>query len=179
MSEGITIALIGLFGTILGGLISGFIGVIASGQKDKERGSFSCSVIGLISSIGAVIGLILGALFGVFLIQKTTSLQPTFISAVSSVAPSECSLDFLEYRDTRSSSPLENGFQASIGHNDNGIIKIFLSSQGETYRNYYQFTGNCSQEEKVELLKKEVPIIEANIRDQVSNFKFQEPIIVP
>jgi hypothetical protein len=98
MSEGIIIALISFVGAILGALITGFMTIIASGIKGKnENGnSVSCAVLGLIASIGAVGGLVLGALFGVFLVQQSliknspapqTNYQQPTQDSPNSVAP--------------------------------------------------------------------------------------------
>jgi hypothetical protein len=198
MSEGVIIALISFASAVVGAAITGFATVVASGNKAKNenQGSssspVSCAVVGLVASIGAGGGLVLGALFGLSLVRadnpSTTSNNPV-ISQPTSAIPNPtlsfsindfpCAVQFLEYRDTRSSSPLQSGFQASIGHNDNGSVKIFLSGQGETYRNYYNFTGECTSGEKVELLKREFQYIESNTRQYVPSFKLQEPVIVP
>lgn len=90
-----------------------------------------------------------------------------------------CSVQHFAYKDTRSSSALTSGFDASIGHNDNGSVKIFLSGQGETYRNYYIFSGECTSDEKIALLKNEFQYIESNTQQYVPSFTLQEPVIVP
>jgi hypothetical protein len=79
MSDGIIIALIGVVSAILGALITGLTTIVAASMKGKSEGksenqsSVSCAVIGLVASLGGVGGLVLGALFGVFLFQKVAS----------------------------------------------------------------------------------------------------------
>ncbi|GIV87164.1 MAG: hypothetical protein KatS3mg054_1193 [Chloroflexus sp.] len=79
MSEGIVIALIGLLGSVLGAAIAGFAAVAAAGIKGKGEGSVSCGLVGLLASLGAAGGLVLGAFFGAYLMQGRTS-QPTIQS---------------------------------------------------------------------------------------------------
>ena len=90
MSEGIIIALIGFAGAILGALISGLASIVAANMKGKSdgQGSTSCAVTGLIASIGGVGGLILGALFGVFLYQKSFTAPNTAEPIYSGNSPS-------------------------------------------------------------------------------------------
>ncbi len=72
MSENVIIALIGCIGAVLGALITGFATIIASKGSNGSVNLNSCAVVGLIASVGAVGGLILGAFFGVFLFKQTT-----------------------------------------------------------------------------------------------------------
>lgn len=91
MSEGIVIALIGFVGAVLGAAIAGFATVTAAGIKGKGEGSISCGLVGLLASLGAAGGLVLGAVFGASLMQQgTTSPQqvaPTNSTAASSFPP--------------------------------------------------------------------------------------------
>lgn len=80
MSEGVIVALIGFAGAVLGAAIAGFATVAAAGIKGKgeSHSSISCGIVGLLASLGAAGGLILGAFFGVLLVQKTTGVsEPT------------------------------------------------------------------------------------------------------
>jgi hypothetical protein len=70
MSEGITIALIGFVGAILGAAIAGFAAITAAGLK-KSDSQVPCGVLGLVASLGAAGGLVLGAIFGAMLMQQT------------------------------------------------------------------------------------------------------------
>jgi|GEM_PF-6232268 len=70
MSEGIVIALIGFAGAVLGAAIAGFATVTAAGIKGKGEGSISCGLVGLLASLGAAGGLVLGAVFGASVIQQ-------------------------------------------------------------------------------------------------------------
>lgn len=72
MSEGVVIALIGFVGAILGAAIAGFATVAAAGIKNgRSHSSISCGIIGLLASLGAALGLILGAYFGESLVRRT------------------------------------------------------------------------------------------------------------
>ena len=82
MSEGIVIALIGFAGAVVGAAIAGFATIAAAGIRGKERDSISCGVVGLLASLGAAGGLILGAIFGASLIQVQTS--STFLPSQNS-----------------------------------------------------------------------------------------------
>ena len=80
MSEGVIVALIGFVGAILGAAIAGFATIAAAGIKGKGESpsSISCGMLGLLASLGAAGGLVLGAFFGVLLVQKTTGVsEPT------------------------------------------------------------------------------------------------------
>jgi hypothetical protein len=77
MSEGIVVALIGFAGAVLGAAIAGFAAIAAAGTKKEGQTSLSCGLLGLFASLGAAGGLVLGALFGSTLIQRTMSPQPT------------------------------------------------------------------------------------------------------
>jgi hypothetical protein len=70
MSEGIVIALIGFAGAVLGAAIAGFATVTAAGIKGKGEGSISCGLVGLLASLGAAGGLVLGVVFGASVIQQ-------------------------------------------------------------------------------------------------------------
>ncbi len=59
------------------------------------------------------------------------------------------------------------------------MYKLFLSGKGETYRNYYIFSGECSSDEKIALLKNDFQYIESNVRQYVPNLSLQESVIVP
>jgi len=76
MSEGIVIALIGFAGAVLGAAIAGFATVTAAGIKGKGEGSISCGLVGLLASLGAAGGLVLGAVFGASVIQQRVATQP-------------------------------------------------------------------------------------------------------
>ncbi|MEM4217729.1 MAG: hypothetical protein QXZ09_06870 [Candidatus Methanomethylicaceae archaeon] len=80
MSEGIVIALIGFVGAVLGAAIAGFATVTAAGIKGKGEGSISCGLVGLLASLGAAGGLVLGAVFGASLIrnQAINTPQPSY-----------------------------------------------------------------------------------------------------
>jgi hypothetical protein len=116
-------------------------------------------------------------------------IEPTIDRVDTAIYPAEpqpaptfsspCSLQFIDYVDTRSEPILQNGFDASIGHNDDGSVKIFLTKQGELYRNYYLFFGECTQDEKIVLLKQQFQVIENNTRIYVPSFRLKEPVIVP
>lgn len=71
MSEGITIALIGFAGAVLGAAIAGFASIAAAGVKKEGQNSISYGLLGLLASIGAAGGLVLGALFGSMLVRQT------------------------------------------------------------------------------------------------------------
>ncbi|MGB9845761.1 MAG: family 16 glycoside hydrolase [Methanothermobacter tenebrarum] len=75
MSEGIVVALIGFAGAVLGAAIAGFAAITAAGAKKEGQTSLSCGLLGLFASLGAAGGLVLGALFGSTLIQRTMPLQ--------------------------------------------------------------------------------------------------------
>ena len=75
MSEGIVIALIGFVGAVLGAAIAGFATVTAAGIKGKGEGSVSCGLVGLLASLGAAGGLVLGTVFGASLMQQRTAPQ--------------------------------------------------------------------------------------------------------
>ncbi len=82
MSEGIVIALIGFVGAVLGAAIAGFATVTAAGIKGKGEGSISCGLVGLLASLGAAGGLVLGAVFGASLMQqKAPPQQPALASS--------------------------------------------------------------------------------------------------
>jgi hypothetical protein len=81
MSEGIVIALIGFAGAVLGAAIAGFATVTAAGIKGKGEGSISCGLVGLLASLGAAGGLVLGAVFGASVIQqRVASPQPSIVA---------------------------------------------------------------------------------------------------
>lgn len=138
---------------------------------DRTSKSIGCNGQSANSSPSATPAIVLATEAPTMVIQNSTS------SVSENSIP--CSLQFLAYKDTRSSSALTSGFQASIGHNDDGSVKIFLSGQGETYRNYYTLSGNCTTDEKIALLKNEFQYIEDNTRQYVPSFTLQEPVIVP
>jgi hypothetical protein len=70
MSEGIIIALISMTGAVIGAAISAF-GSIAAVERKTESSKMGCGLLGLIASVGALGGLILGAVFAVLLTQFT------------------------------------------------------------------------------------------------------------
>lgn len=113
---------------------------------------------------------------------QTINLQPVRVSELTWPAniSSPCDIIFLSggYRDMRKDTPMESGFQAVIGFNDDGSVKFYFSSQGGTYRNYYSFSGTCTQNEKVALLKTQIPVIENQVRLYISGFTLKEPVIV-
>jgi len=80
MSEGIVIALIELLGSVLGAAIAGFAAIAAASIKGKGEGSISCGIVGLLASLGAAGGLVLGAFFGASLMQGRVS-QPAMQSS--------------------------------------------------------------------------------------------------
>jgi len=85
MSEGIAVALIGFAGAVLGAAIAGSATIWAAGIK---RGSnIPCGLLGLFASLGAAVGLVLGALFGSTLMQRTMSPQPTHPISVQPQQP--------------------------------------------------------------------------------------------
>lgn len=88
MSEGVIIALISFATAVLGAAITGFATVAAAGLKEKSdgKGSISCAIVGLVASIGAIGGLVLGAFFGVFLLQKAVGGIPTELSTPTQLA---------------------------------------------------------------------------------------------
>ena len=79
MSEWVIIALISFVTAGLGAAITGFATIAAAGMKEKgnDKGSVSCAIVGLVASIGAIGGLVLGGFFGVFLFQKAVGRLPT------------------------------------------------------------------------------------------------------
>ncbi len=68
MSEGIVITLIGFVGAVFGAAIAGFAAIVAVGLKRKDESCISCGALGLLASLGAAGGLVLGAIFGTFLL---------------------------------------------------------------------------------------------------------------
>ena len=82
MSQSIAVALIGFAGAVVGAAITGFAAIAAAGIRGKERDSISCGVVGLLASLGAAGGLILGAIFGASLIQVQT--DSTFLPSRNS-----------------------------------------------------------------------------------------------
>jgi hypothetical protein len=104
MSEGLIIALIGLAGAILGALLSGFFSVIVAGMNSKNdsksgnKNPMSCATVGLFISIGGIVGLVVGAFFGLFLFQQLvwiTSSEPQVNSPQSQTATGESYADTL------------------------------------------------------------------------------------
>lgn len=87
MSEGITVALIGFAGAVLGAAIAGFAAIAAAGAKKEGQTSLSCGLLGLFASLGAAGGLVLGALFGSTLIQRTAPQQPINPISIQSPQP--------------------------------------------------------------------------------------------
>jgi hypothetical protein len=87
MSEGIVIALIGLLGSVLGAAIAGLAAVAAAGIRGKGESSISCGLVGLLASLGAAGGLVLGAFFGASLMQGRAS-QP-IMQSNSTVSPAQ------------------------------------------------------------------------------------------
>jgi len=81
MSEGVIIALISFASAVVGAAITGFATVVAAG---KNQNSVSCGVVGLVASIGAAGGLVLGAFFGVFLLKPENASTPTNNPVISS-----------------------------------------------------------------------------------------------
>ncbi len=79
MSEPLLIAIVGLVGSILGGFIAAFGALAAVESKRKEgTATFSgCGVIGLTASAGSAIGLVLGLLFAVFIVQHLGLEKPS------------------------------------------------------------------------------------------------------
>ncbi len=86
MSESIVIALIGFIGAVLGAAIAGFATITAAGVKSTGKESISCGLLGLLASIGAAGGLVLGAIFGASLIQQNqaTGIQQSSYSIPTS-----------------------------------------------------------------------------------------------
>ncbi len=96
MSEGIIVAFISFVGAILGALIIGFA-TLASGERgNRESGRpVSCGTLGFFSSIGATLGLILGALFASYIVEpydfsiftsqpsETTDVSPAISESLS------------------------------------------------------------------------------------------------
>lgn len=72
MPESVVIALIGFMGAILGAAIAGSTAIITAGIKDGKT-HLPCAVLGLLASLGAAGGLVLGVVFGMFLVQPQFS----------------------------------------------------------------------------------------------------------
>ncbi len=85
MSKEMIIAFIGFAGAILGGAIVGF-GSIAAAER-KSESPISCGLLGLLASLGAAVGLVIGTIFGLVLIRKGD------VSSIVSVTPDQSSLD--------------------------------------------------------------------------------------
>lgn len=81
MSEGIIAALIMGIATIIGGAISAF-GSMAASERKEGSNQIGCGMLGLITSLGSLGGLVLGGLFSVLLIGM---INPS--SAVPAVVP--------------------------------------------------------------------------------------------
>jgi hypothetical protein len=90
MSEGIVIALIGFAGAVLGAAIAGFATVAAAGIKGKGEGSISCGLVGLLASLGAAGGLVLGVVFGASVMQQrvvSPSQPPAIVANPTQIPP--------------------------------------------------------------------------------------------
>lgn len=95
MSDNIVVALISMVGALLGALIGAFGTIEAAKIKEKssttKQSGVSCGWIGLIASVMAVIGLVLGAIFASSLLGVRTtgsgSQTPRIFSADSTSIP--------------------------------------------------------------------------------------------
>lgn len=76
MSEGIIVALISVTGAVIGAAITGFAS-IATAERKNDSSKMGCGLLGFITSVGALGGLILGAVFAVLLTQFTGSTKGT------------------------------------------------------------------------------------------------------
>lgn len=86
MSDAIVAAIIGAIGTVLGAAVSGFFSLIIAWVfgKDGPSTPVTCAIIGLFTALGGVAGLVLGAFFGMSLIQPAYSpVQDTQVVVVT------------------------------------------------------------------------------------------------
>jgi len=89
MSEGILIALIGVAGAVIGAAITGSAAIIAASIKGREQNinvGTSCGMLILSAAVGAAVGLVLGAAFGVMLIRQimpTPTPPPTTVQELT------------------------------------------------------------------------------------------------
>ena len=179
MSEGIIVALIGFAGAIIGASISAF-GSIAAAER-KNGNSLSCGLLGLISSIGALGGLILGSIFGMFLMQpnpisiKTTPSSPgipvqsTAIPHADVSSRRSCPMIVIEgtvgglpIQQTITWSELEaqgttkepqsTNLDETCSRTSDGKVQVFVGYWSKDPR-YLDFRGSMTADEAVSLVK--------------------------
>ncbi|MBP8003377.1 MAG: hypothetical protein KA314_24255 [Chloroflexi bacterium] len=82
MSDAIVAAIIGAIGTVLGAAVGGFFSLIIAWvfgpDPSRPVTPVTCAIIGLFTALSGVAGLVLGAFFGMSLIQpEYSSVQPS------------------------------------------------------------------------------------------------------
>lgn len=152
MSDAIVAAIIGAIGTVLGAAVGGFFSLIIAWvfgpDPSRPVTPVTCAIIGLFTALSGVAGLVLGAFFGMSLIQpEYSSVQPSqsipqvpqsndpqpnnncpiIVIEGASGSAIEDSITWSELINSWSvTEPISNNLSLLCSRNPDGMVQLFL-----------------------------------------------------